>query len=775
MASGNLKRTRSDRVAALRLPPTRWARLLAFFQRADVLLRLGLAGLAAVIMWLMTGGWTPPFSYRSGFIPPRDIVARAMFADPERTEALRKQKRGETILYYAHDPGPLIELRKALKDRVIQVVQPQKYDQVDLEVWREFWPPPEQRAGFDGSVAWRQLQEGLSSDQALDQFDQALQSAMAQYERYGLLQNLQHKLEEGSHTTLLVHPQGKEELAVAVAVNDVRITEAAAELRDKLLRELQEVDLPEGQVDIFAQLAYNWLRQKLPTTLTLNEPASERARREAVATVEPAMFRPGDKLAAGGQPLDLQHIKLLQDEHRTLAENMTFSEIVSHALADLGMFVALYILCGVYIYFHQPRILEDLRRFATLLALVVLTVGLCWVAARDAWRAEIVPLLLFGMTVAIAYERELALLLSAAVALVTALSLGHALPEFVILVAAVAAAILMLTRIRSRTKLTYVGFCAGVVAMLTTVGVGTLAGQTFGATRLAVSLPPAQEVIAAGSFASNLLWGAAWYGTCSLIAGLLMTALLPFIERLFDVQTDISLLELGDAAHPLLQELARRAPGTYNHSINVASLGEAAAEAIGANGLLVRVGAYFHDIGKMLKPGYFVENQGRDANRHASLLPAMSTLVIIAHVKDGADLARQHHLPQSIIDFIEQHHGTTLVEYFYRQATKRLESDPEGGEVDETNFRYPGPKPQTPEAAVLMLSDAVESASRTLADPAPSRIEGLVEDMAMKRLLDGQFDDCGLTLQQLHTIQESLVKSLTAVYHGRVKYTEQTA
>jgi putative nucleotidyltransferase with HDIG domain len=248
--------------------------------------------------------------------------------------------------------------------------------------------------------------------------------------------------------------------------------------------------------------------------------------------------------------------------------------------------------------------------------------------------------------------------------------------------------------------------------------------------------------------------------------------LLPFIERVFDVQTDISLLELGDVQHPLLQELVRRAPGTYNHSINVASIAETAADAIGANGLLVRVGAYFHDIGKMLKPSYFVENQGPEGNRHESLQPAMSTLVIIAHVKDGADLARQHYLPQSIIDFIEQHHGTTLVEYFYRREAQRLKDDPDASELDETTFRYPGPKPQTREAGVLMLADVVESASRALVDPTPARIESLVHDLAMKRLLDGQFDECGLTLSELRTIEDSLVKSLTAVYHGRVKYPE---
>jgi hypothetical protein len=252
-----------------------------------------------------------------------------------------------------------------------------------------------------------------------------------------------------------------------------------------------------------------------------------------------------------------------------------------------------------------------------------------------------------------------------------------------------------------------------------------------------------------------------------------MTGLLPFIEKLFDVQTDISLLELGDAAHPLLQELVRRAPGTYNHSINVASISEAAAEAIGANGLLCRVGAYFHDIGKMLKPGYFVENQSGNGNRHDSLMPAMSTLVIIAHIKDGADLARQHRLPRSIINFIEQHHGTTLVEYFFNQAAKQSEANPDASEVDETSFRYPGPKPQTRETGVMMLADASESACRTLTDPAPARIEHLVHEIAMKRLLDGQFDECNLTLRELAIIEDTIVKSLTAVYHGRVKYPSQ--
>src|SRR5439155_17517342 len=179
-------------------------------------------------------------------------------------------------------------------------------------------------------------------------------------------------------------------------------------------------------------------------------------------------------------------------------------------------------------------------------------------------------------------------------------------------------------------------------------------------------------------------------------AGFLLTGLLPVVERCFNLVTDISLLELADGSHPLLQELVKRAPGTYTHSITVATLAEAAAEAIGANTLLVRVGSYFHDVGKMLKPQYFIENQLRE-NRHDSLEPALSTLVILGHVKDGLALARQYNLPRPIVDFIQQHHGTTLVEYFYREAVRLQETNGHGHAELESAFRYPGPKPQNRE------------------------------------------------------------------------------
>ena len=248
---------------------------------------------------------------------------------------------------------------------------------------------------------------------------------------------------------------------------------------------------------------------------------------------------------------------------------------------------------------------------------------------------------------------------------------------------------------------------------------------------------------------------------------------MPLVERCFGIVTDVSLLELADGSHPLLQELVRRAPGTYTHSMTVATLAEAAAEAIGANPLLTRVGSYFHDIGKMLKPHYFIENQTGE-NRHDALEPALSTLIIIGHVKDGVALAEQYRLPRPIIDFIQQHHGTTLVEYFYREALRLQEMQRPWRPADRWSrrFRYPGPKPQNRENGIVMLADAVESSSRALSEPTPGSLRKLVHDLLMKRLLDGQFEESGLTLTELHLIEESLCKALIALFHARIKYPE---
>jgi len=560
-----------------------------------------------------------------------------------------------------------------------------------------------------------------------------------------VLEKIQHTFDEGSQNEIDVHPIGNPTETLRVQVPQALLVEAKARLRTRLTEELGEGS--------FLDRIVAWIEPRLSGTLEIDREATARAKQEA-SDRTPAQFvsyQRGGLLAEASVPITPESLVLLRREHDEFLRQQDPRERIVRLLAMLGLFAALFTLAAFYIHLNHRDLLADLGHVVTLLGFSVVTIVLCMLAAADAWQAQVVPLLLFAMTMAIAYDEDLALLLASEVALVVVLGLGRGLPDFITLAAAVAAMVFWMGRIRNRSKLIYVGLWAGAVAMLSQVGANLLHERPFDL---------------------QMVYEAARTGTWTLLAGFLMTGLLPFVERSFGVLTDLSLLEVGDVAHPLLQELVRRAPGTYNHSINVASLAEAAAESIGARGLLVRVGAYFHDIGKMLKPSYFIENQGQE-NRHESLVPAMSTLIIMAHVKEGVELARQYNLPQPIIDLIAEHHGTTLVEYFYKRAAERSQSDPNGGGPDEQTYRYPGPKPSTRESAVMMLADAAESASRTLSEPTPARIASLVHELAQKRLNDGQFDECGLTLEELKTVEKSLVKSLTAVYHGRVKYPDQ--
>jgi putative nucleotidyltransferase with HDIG domain len=256
------------------------------------------------------------------------------------------------------------------------------------------------------------------------------------------------------------------------------------------------------------------------------------------------------------------------------------------------------------------------------------------------------------------------------------------------------------------------------------------------------------------------------------VCALLAMLLIPAFEHLFKITTDITLLELSDLSHPLLQSLAINAPGTYHHSLMMASLAQNAAEAVGANGLLLRVCAYFHDIGKLVKPGFFSENIQFADNPHDELSPSMSTLVIISHIKEGVMLAKKYKLPQVIIDGIEQHQGTSVVSVFYHRAKTRRQKEPGSGQpaVNDEDFRYEGPRPQTREMAILMLADGCEAASRSLDRPTPVRVINLVNDLFEARLRDGQLDECNLTLAELNKIKQSFVFSLTNMLHGRVAY-----
>jgi hypothetical protein len=253
-----------------------------------------------------------------------------------------------------------------------------------------------------------------------------------------------------------------------------------------------------------------------------------------------------------------------------------------------------------------------------------------------------------------------------------------------------------------------------------------------------------------------------------VLSGFIVSGLVPLFEWLFGYTTDIKLLELANLNQPIFQDLLMMAPGTYHHSIIVASLVEAAAEEIGANALLAKVSAYYHDIGKMKKPLYFIENQPNWKNRHDDLSPQMSSRVIISHVKDGCDLAREHNLGKVITAIIRQHHGTGLVSYFYEKAKKETKGS--GKPILEADFRYPGPKPQKKEAGLVLLGDIIEASSRTLTNPTPARIRNLVNARIQQVVEEGQLDESDLTFRDLRKIAETSTRILTGIFHRRIEY-----
>lgn len=425
---------------------------------------------------------------------------------------------------------------------------------------------------------------------------------------------------------------------------------------------------------------------------------------------------------------------------------------------------AVAVMTLIYLERHQRRMVATWRQLLVLSTACLL----CVIAAKgmvaiDATLGErwdglvyLTPLAAAGILFGVVYGQREAIAASIILSLLVGLSVhlaeggAESLPVAVVLLTGGLVAVLATRRIRTRLKLLNVGILVGMVHVAMLLGFELLSGK------LRVGHPLPHE----------LLWGV----VNGLGTGVLLTVCLPLIELLFNVATEIRLLELSDQEQPLLRYLMALAPSTDNHSRRVAILSEAAAEAVGANSLLARVASFYHDVGKMTKPNYFIENIPGEESPHDHLRPTMSTLIIAAHTKDGVELAEEANLPKPIIDIIAQHHGTSTIEFFYNRYLEEAGDRPH---LDQEFFRYSGSKPSSREAAIVMVADAVEAASRTLSDPVPSRIERLVRRIAAAKLADGQFEASGLTLSDLRRIEESFVRVLCSMYHARIDYPDR--
>ncbi len=423
---------------------------------------------------------------------------------------------------------------------------------------------------------------------------------------------------------------------------------------------------------------------------------------------------------------------------------------------------------ALYVYHYQRRITKNHARALVLVGLFLLMLVTTRLGVRITDHAFLATgsAVTTAVILTIAYDQRFAMGMSMFYCVLATMAVGM-MPDsdpqptnfnlFLTMAAGVVTCCFCLREIRTRIKLLKISTLAAIAVFVT-------AGAT--------------EFLTENRETAIVLRNAGFHAGTTLIVGLLIQSLLPLIEKSFRIATSMTLLDYSDANQPLLKRLHMEAPGTFSHSLLIGSIAEAAAESIGCNGLLCRVGAYYHDVGKINKAGYFIENELGSASRHKELAPTMSHLIIVGHIKDGIEMAKEYGLPTVLRQFIETHHGTTLIEPFYNEArklkakdSKSKNSKQKAADVpSESEFRYPGPKPRTKEAAIVMLVDTSESAVRSLAEVTPTKIENVVHNMAMKRLRDGQFDECELTLRELSQIEASISKTLAAHYHGRIAY-----
>jgi len=781
MFLGNSKRSRTARLSTVRKRETGWTRLCANAKDRGTMLRVVLCLIGMFLLLFAVQSWRAPFPYRVGQVAPHGIAAKIDFdrVDVDATNALRREADAKAPLMFQHDPSALDALPQRLREALAEVAQSATIAELSPDVARAFGLVPltgtVEAAAPSSIVAYTTgdpegrfatLKETLgapemrSTQQHIDGLAAELGKFVEPLRRHGIIDpSASDDTREPispERPIRIIGPDGND--------NEWRLSQLqlASQLNDA--GELNKSWLSYPLLNEIRPAVTHWLLVTAKPTLQFDDRASAAARVAARDAVEPQMrrFIRGDLLVQPGDVIDEDRLARLRDEYWAAELQVGSGERMERMAIVLLLISVLAVLNGFYIVHNEPRLVASLERLAVYLGAIIVAAVLARSLSFYPWPAELIPLIAIAMVLAVSYNQVLATLTAFTVCIVVTLSTTSQLSHFIAYMSTCAMAVVPLSRVASRSKIIVVGAYTAATYLCVRLCLGVIEAQSF------------TEAFHDWSLAEQSLKGAA----LCFATGFLVAGSLPFIESAFGVVTDISLLELSDPSHPLLRELVHRAPGTYNHSIAVGTIAETAAERIGANGLLVRVGAHFHDIGKMLKPSYFIENMQQGAeNRHTHLAPAMSTLIIIGHVKDGVDLAERHNLPQAIIDFIEQHHGTTLVEYFYHEAAKLVENQPDHRtDAEESSFRYPGPKPQTREAGVLMLADAVESASRTLSDPTPKRIESLVHNITLKRLLDGQFDESSLRLNEIRAIEDSLTKSLIGVYHGRIRYPEaQTA
>ncbi|TEB11539.1 HD family phosphohydrolase [Pelotomaculum propionicicum] len=510
-----------------------------------------------------------------------------------------------------------------------------------------------------------------------------------------------------------------------------------------------------GLTKSYENFAKGLIDRFLRANTFINYEKTKQNQDEAMAAVPPTMIsvKEGEKIIGEGEIVTEEHMVKLQALGLT-RQRLPFPSI-------LGIFLLVSMLMTVvlfYIYQQNRDIYEHAGHLYLLgmIVLVVLGVGKAIVAINvNQWPefgaqfGYMVPVAAVGMLIAILLDSRLAVLVVAVTSLMLGVMTGNQLRFGVVGLIGGITGVYSVSKLSQRGDLVRAGFYTSVANVVAIFIMGLVNGTPL-------------ALLISSSLALGVING--------ILSSILTNGALPFLENTFHITSPVRLLEISNPNNALLKKLLLEAPGTYHHSIIVGNLAESAADAVGGDSLLVRVGAYYHDIGKTKRPYFFIENQMTSDNPHDKITPSLSTLILTSHVKDGVEMARENKLPQGIIDIIEQSHGTSLVTYFYHKA---LECD-RNETVTEEEFRYEGPRPQTREAAIVMLADSVEAAVRSLQNPTPGRVEGLVRKIIKDKLNDGQLEECDLTFKDLAVIATAFVRVMSGIFHNRVEYPDMS-
>jgi hypothetical protein len=730
--------------------------------------------LVLVLTFLILPNWQLPTQMLNvGDISPKDIKAPFDFSVEDKATTVKRQNEAVESVLAVYDfdsdfSGAIERVRLFFEQKAnfYELKQPPtpsgmeaesspvsaegQLEQPTLELSRltpeERWKLFSQQSNLAISLA-----DFIALEDSL--FDQAIQKGVLNLVTSVMIQGVV------GNKDLLIAEKGKGIIKRDLNTKQEQVVQDVYQFLDmEQAREYIRTDVDNLNMDkVSSRVVVNLAEQVIQPNLFFNKSETEERKRLARENVKPVFFqiKKGEMIIREGERVKEDQLA----KHRAL-RNLRKHHALPFIIIGLILLSSLVLyLMRFYIKKFRPTL--DSKQLQLLLVIMVATLAVTKLfgfiaGVLSAATPEIssqayyyaIPFAVGALLVALVVDAQLGVLFAVVVATFASLQLRYEFNFFLIGLMGGIGAVYGVTQQQSRTAILRAGLLVSLINLAVIIPFNLIKNKLF-------TLDVFYECL--GGVAGGL------------VVATIASAALPILEYLFKITTDIRLLELSNLNQPLLKQLALEAPGTYHHSIIVGSLAEAAAEAISANPLFARISAYYHDIGKINKAEYFIENHPDADGKHKKLSPNMSGLIIISHVKDGLEMATQHKLPPPISNVIQQHHGTSLMRFFYHKAK---ENQSPLKIVNEHDYRYPGPKPQTKESGIIMLADAVEATSRSLTDPTPARLSSMVKRIINDIYHDGQLDECDLTLKNLNQIAESFMRILTSVFHTRIEYPE---